>query len=210
MKLSEIPYIELLTKYNSRDSLEEVVFDTQYPKVENKTDFGIVFGGVSMIPYRIEEALKLYNDDLIDKLVLTGGIGYLNKDRKTPEAFKMREFLLKHNVPDSDIIVESKSRSTFENINLFLQILKEQYNIDDTSLALITSDFHLRRCLAMIRKLLNNDTLLYGSGAKDNITDIDSWYKSVYGRRMILKEALILCYYAKNRTIDDIEINLKR
>ncbi len=210
MKLSEIPYVELLTKYNNQESLEEIVFDTQYPKVENKTDFGIVFGGVSMIPYRVEEALRLYNEDLIEKLVLTGGIGYLNKDRKTPEAFKMREYLLKHNVPDSDIIIESKSRSTFENINLFLQILKSQYNIDDTSLALITSDFHLKRCLAMVRKLLDNDTPLYGSGAKDNVTDIDSWYKSLDGRRMILKEAFILCYYSKKKTIDNFEVNLKR
>ncbi len=210
MKLTDITYFDLLTKYHNKDNLENIVFDIEYPKVESKTDFGIVFGGISMIPYRVQEALRLYNEELIDKLVLTGGIGFLNKDRKTPEALKMREYLLNQSVPDSDIIVEGKSRSTYENINLFLQILKNQYNLDDTSFALITSDFHIRRCLAMVRKLLNNDNLLYGSGVKDNITDINSWYKNNYGKRLILKEALSLCYYAKRGIIDNLDIKLKR
>ena len=210
MKLNDITYYDLLTKYHNKDNLEDIVFDTQYPKVESKADFGIVFGGISMIPYRVQEALRLYNEELIDKLVLTGGIGFLNKDRKTPEALKMREYLLNHSVPDSDIIVEGKSRSTYENIDLFLQILKNQYNLDDTSFALITSDFHIRRCLAMVRKLLDNDALLCGCGAKDNITDINSWYKNNYGKRLILKEALLLCHYAKKGIIDNLDIKLTR
>ncbi len=210
MKLNDITYYDLLTKYHNKDNLEDIVFDTQYPKVESKADFGIVFGGISMIPYRVQEALRLYNEELIDKLVLTGGIGFLNKDRKTPEALKMREYLLNHSVPDSDIIVEGRSRSTYENIDLFLQILKNQYNLDDTSFALITSDFHIRRCLAMVRKLLDNDALLYGCGAKDNITDINSWYKNNYGKRLILKEALLLCHYAKKGIIDNLDIKLTR
>ena len=210
MKLNDITYYDLLTKYHNKDNLEDIVFDTQYPKVESKADFGIVFGGISMIPYRVQEALRLYNEELIDKLVLTGGIGFLNKDRKTPEALKMREYLLNHSVPDSDIIVEGKSRSTYENIDLFLQILKNQYNLDDTSFALITSDFHIKRCLAMVRKLLDNDALLCGCGAKDNITDINSWYKNNYGKRLILKEALLLCHYAKKGIIDNLDIKLTR
>ena len=210
MKLTDITYFDLLTKYHNKDNLEDIVFDTQYPKVESKTDFGIVFGGISMIPYRVQEALRLYNEELIDKLVLTGGIGFLNKDRKTPEALKMREYLLNHSVPDSDIIVEGKSRSTYENIDLFLQILKNQYNLDDTSFALITSDFHIRRCLLMVKKLLDNDALLCGCGAKDNITDINSWYKNNYGKRLILKEALLLCHYAKKGIIDNLDIKLTR
>ena len=192
------------------DNLQDIVFDTEYKKVEDRANFGIVFGGISMIPYRVDEALRLYNEDLIDKLVMTGSIGFLNKDRKIPEALKMREYLLKHNVPDSDIIVESKSRSTFENVELFLKILKEQYNLDEITFALITSDFHLKRCMAMVSKLLNNDTTLYGSGAKDNTTDIDSWFTNLYGRRLILQEAFLLCCCARKVIANDLEITLKR
>lgn len=210
MKLTDISYYDLFTKYNNKDNLQDIVFDTEYKKVEDKANFGIVFGGISMIPYRVDEALRLYNEDLIDKLVLTGGIGFLNKDRKIPEALKMREYLLKHNVPDSDIIVESKSRSTFENVELFLKILKEQYNLDETTFALITSDFHLKRCMATVSKLLNNDTTLYGSGAKDNTTDIDSWFNNLYGRRLILQEAFLLCCCARKGIANDLEITLKR
>ena len=210
MKITDVSYPQLLTKYNNKKDLTEIVFDSNYPKANDKTDFGIVFGGISMIPYRVNEALRLYNEDLVDKLVLTGGIGYFNKDRKVPEALKMREYLRQHGIPDSDIIIESKSKSTLENINLFFQILQSQYNIDDTTFSLITSDFHLKRCLAMVKELLNKDSLIYGCGAKDNITDIDSWYKNLYGRRLILKEALLLCYYAKKGIITDFEANLKR
>lgn len=95
MKLSDISYIDLFTKYNNKRDLCDIVFDTEYRRVENKANFGIVFGGISMIPYRVDEALKLYKADLIDKLVLTGGIGFFSKDRKTPEALKMCEYLLK-------------------------------------------------------------------------------------------------------------------
>ena len=112
MKITDVSYPQLLTKYNNKKDLTEIVFDSNYPKAHDKTDFGIVFGGISMIPYRVNEALRLYNEDLVDKLVLTGGIGYFNKDRKVPEALKMREYLRQHGIPDSDIIIESKSKST--------------------------------------------------------------------------------------------------
>ncbi len=210
MNLTDISYPELFTKYNNKNDLQNIVFDKDYKKVENKSDFGIVFGGISMIPYRIDEALKLYNEDLIDKLVLTGGIGFLNKDRKTPEALKMHKYLLQHGVPDSDIIVESKSRNTFENVVLFLQTLNKDYTIDETTFTLITSDFHLKRCMAMVKNLLTKEATLYGKGVKDNITDIDTWHTNLYGRRLILQEAFLLCYYAKKGTIKDLEITLKK
>lgn len=210
MKLTDISYIDLFTKYNNTHDLQEIVFDTKYRRVENKADFGIVFGGVSMIPYRVDEALKLYKADLIDKLVLTGGIGFFSKDRKTPEALKMRKYLLKHGVPESDIIVESQSRNTFENVKLFLQILKNQYNLDETTFVLITSDFHLRRCMAMVKKLLDKETILYGSGAKDGHTDIDSWFTNLYGRNLILQEAFLLCHCARKGIVDDLEVTLRR
>ena len=210
MKLSDISYMELFTKYNNKKDLQDIVFDTEYSKSENKTDFGIVFGGISMIPYRVDEALRLYKENLIDKLVLTGGIGFLNKDRNMPEALKMRDYLLKHDIPDSDIIVESQSRSTYENIYLFLQILKKQYNLNETTFTLITSDFHIRRCMAMVQKLLNEEAKLFGNVAKDHITDIDSWYTNLYGRRMILQEAFLLCYCAKKGIAKNLELTLKK
>ena len=38
----------------------------------------------------------------------------------------MRDYLLKHNIPDSDIIVENQSRSTYKNISLFKVFYKTQ------------------------------------------------------------------------------------
>ena len=143
-------------------------------------------------------------------MVLTGGIGFFNKDRNLPEALKMRDYLLKLNIPDSDIIVETQSRNTYKNISLFLQILKKQYNLNETTFTLITSDFHIRRCMAMVQKLLNEEVLLFGNGAKDHITDIDSWYTNLYGRRIILQEAFLLCYYAKKGIAKNLELTLKK
>ena len=64
--------------------------------------------------------------------------------------------------------------------------------------------------MAMVRELLNKDTILYGSGAKDNITDIDSWFTNLYGRRLILQEAFLLCCCARKGIANDLEITLKR
>lgn len=158
-----------------------------------------------MIPHRVEQAIRLYENKKIERILVSGGIGFLNLDRKTPEGLKKEKHLLENGVPKRDIIVESKLRNSFENISLSLDILKHEYDLDNTKIALITSDFHIKRCYEMVAQYLNRDNL-FSSGVKDGITDIEHWQESIYAKRIIYQEALLLCYYAKQGKINNLNI----
>lgn len=164
-----------------------------------------------MIPHRVDEASKLYKNGLVEKLIVSGGIGYTNADRKTPEALKMQEYLIKDGIPKNDIIMECQARSSFENIKYSLEIIRENNILNNTRLALITSDFHLKRCMAMMAMAMESNNNFFGFKAKDGIFDIENWQETFAGKKRIYQEALSLCYYVKQGTINDFEVeSIKR
>lgn len=204
MKLSNIKYNQII--FANNNDIEKIVYDKENQILKEKCDIGVVFGGISMIPNRVERAISLYEKGQINRILVSGGIGYLNTDRKNSEANKLKNYLLNKGIPEKDILVEDKSRNTHENIKFFLEILKQEYTLENIKLALISSDFQIRRCIALSSLYFDKEKL-FGSGIKDGITDIDNWKKSLYGKRLILTEALLLCYYAKQGIINDIEIS---
>lgn len=193
-------------------------------EVKEKCDIGFIFGGVSMIPYRVENGIELYNKKLVDRLLISGGVGYQNVDRKNTEAFKMYRYLLEKGIPKQDILVEDSSRNTIENIHNTLQLLKKDYEnkeIPNIKFALISSDFHIRRCLGMfalqmeqfnqkelgdmysLEQMKNN---LSAYATKDGTHDKEIWQNSSAGKKMILQEALSLLWYTRSHKMEDLEI----
>lgn len=191
----------------SNEEIENIVFEKGNNKIDEKCDIGFIFGGTSMIPYRVDQGIKLYEKELVSKLLISGGIGFMNVDRVTPEAINMRDYLLEKGIPRGDIIVENRSRSTIENIKNSLNLINEKYDYQKLKYALITSDFHIRRCLGLFEKILGRGDTLFCSGVLDGTRDINSWTNSIAGRKQILQEALLLCLYVKQGKLKDIEIS---
>ena len=100
---------------------------------------------------RIWQALNLYHDGKIDKILLSGDNGYIS-DRGLHEAQQMKAILVKWGVPGNDIITENKSRNTYENAVETKKILERSYPHLEKRL-LITSGTHMRRSLACFDKL---------------------------------------------------------
>ena len=167
--------------------LEEKIFTTN-DKLTNY-DIAIVFGGPSMIPTRIEKSIKLYKQNKIKKILVTGGIGYFNKNKSTPEAHLMKEYLITNNIPIKDIIVEDKSKSTKENIINSINILKNNYDIQQTKILLISSDYHIKRCKQLFTKYSKNISTYGTLNPKINK---NNWYKSLSGYLTIIKEYFLL------------------
>lgn len=71
-----------------------------------------------------------------------GGTAKYNKD--ATEAGKMAAWLIRNGIDESRIIIENKSLSTAQNAQYSIGILRSSYP-QIQSLALITSDYHLRR-----------------------------------------------------------------
>lgn len=126
-------------------------------------DVGIVLGG-SMRYYdpvparvvysssadRLLQALQLYHDKKIKKILLSGGSGFVNfQDWK--ESGLIADVLLKSGVPREDILLENNSRNTYENAKFTALLLKDKTQGD--RFLLITSAFHMRRSMGCFEKV---------------------------------------------------------
>jgi uncharacterized SAM-binding protein YcdF (DUF218 family) len=98
--------------------------------------------------YRCLKGAELYHSDPNCKVVLTGG--RVDPNRPGPTlADAMRDFMLRLGVKPDDLIVETDSRSTFENAVQTSAILHEQ--AIDTVL-LVTDATHLKRSVRCFQK----------------------------------------------------------
>jgi uncharacterized SAM-binding protein YcdF (DUF218 family) len=91
---------------------------------------------------RFIEILKLYNQGVIRKIVVSGGNGNL-VDAKSAEADFLEKEFLANNVPPDDLIIENKSRNTFENA-VFTKRILDSLHIHGP-FVLVSSAIHLRR-----------------------------------------------------------------
>lgn len=98
---------------------------------------------------RVLQAVHLYRQRKIRKILLTGGSGKILQDH-TPEAVLLKQLLLLSRVPERDILLESASRNTRENAVNSGMILQANY-AGETCL-LITSGYHMRRAQACFQK----------------------------------------------------------
>lgn len=132
--------------------------------LEQTYEIGILLGGYSN-PYivsgddrynisergnRLVNTLELYHKGKIKKILLTGGSGSLYNPGyvESDEAFV---FLKNMGIPDSCILIEGRSRNTWENALFSKQLLDQQYSTPPKCL-LITSAWHIPRAAACFKK----------------------------------------------------------
>ncbi len=142
---------------------------------------GIVLGGMTMFDKndkgylnersdRFTETLKLYHLGIIKKIVVSGGSGLLT-GKEPPEANFLQQQFIANKVNPADIIVENKSRSTYENAVFSKQKL-DSLNLKGPYV-LVTSATHLRRSIKVFNKA-GMPVVVYPSSF-DVIDDKNSW-----------------------------------
>ena len=98
---------------------------------------------------RLDLALELYRlSEGKALIVVSGGQG---DDETVSEAEAMARYLRERGVPESAVLLEDKSRSTEENLINALALLRARGETGE--LALVTSGYHLYRCLLTARRL---------------------------------------------------------
>ena len=100
---------------------------------------------------RILHAIQLYKLGLIKKIIISGGSGKLidNSD-DLKEADELKKVLLLSEIPDDDIVIENRSRNTYESAVNTCNLISMQYK--NQSILLITSAFHIPRASACFSK----------------------------------------------------------
>lgn len=125
-------------------------------------DVGIVLGG-GTITYdaknnmkffqhntdRITQALWLYKQGKIKKILISGGAGSIVY-RNVKEANLMKEYLVEVGFNPKDIIADSISDNTHENAVNTTKIVSERF--PDGKFLLITSSIHMRRSIDCFKK----------------------------------------------------------
>lgn len=107
---------------------------------------------------RMETALNCAEKYPNAYVLCTGG-GTAAGNKNVTEAGQMSKWLIAQGVDESRIIVEQRSRTTAMNAQYSCRLLREEYP-QVRSLALVTSDYHIRRgCL-----VFNTESVLTDSG----------------------------------------------
>lgn len=97
---------------------------------------------------RIEHGLDLYRAGHAPTLIFTGGYG--GATARFSEAQVARRYALRHDVPDAAILIESRSRTTLENLVEARQLMQAH----DLQRVIIVSDpLHMARALRAARRL---------------------------------------------------------
>jgi len=136
------------------------VAGTKIEKVENY-EIGVVLSGMAEYNKdlnvlsarrgidRIWQTITLYKKGKLKKILISGDSGYVIR-KGLHEADQLKEVLVKWGIPSEDIIVENKSKNTYENAKLTGDILKKNNN--NKKFLLITSALHMPRAAACFKK----------------------------------------------------------
>lgn len=138
-ELDAIQKNELKHKYNYAIVLTGMItYDDMYERINFKSSND-----------RLMQAVELYRLGYCEKIFITGGSGEIfNQNHK--ESIILKNFLILLGIPESDIVIESQSKNTYENAIESARILnpKESQN----TYLLITSAYHMRRAAGCFSK----------------------------------------------------------
>jgi uncharacterized SAM-binding protein YcdF (DUF218 family) len=129
-------------------------------QLKKKYEYGILLGGMISLNSTLEDikfgessdrllyTVKLYQDNVINKIIITGASGSLQSE--IIEAEFLKSYLVKIGIPETDIICETKSQNTFQNAVYTAELIFSKHKSAPSCL-LITSDFHYKRAIACFK-----------------------------------------------------------
>jgi len=98
---------------------------------------------------RLDAAIVYFDQNPDIYIVVTGGLG---ERAEITEAEAMARYLMERGVPETQILLEGESTTTYENLLFAKEILDEAFP-DGFSAVLITNDFHVYRAVRTARQV---------------------------------------------------------
>ncbi|NEU30665.1 YdcF family protein [bacterium LRH843] len=132
-----------------------------------KTDVAVVLGAAvwddepsPVLRERINHSIWLYENGYVDKIIFTGGKG----DGDTfAESEVARNYAIKNNVNSEDILIETKSKITEENLRYAYDIATEE---NFKTFAIVSDPLHMKRAMLMAK---NAGMEAYSSPTKSSV-----------------------------------------
>ena len=194
-----------------REDLSNTIIDKiLYEGLEDtgeKGDCIMVFGSRSAPKYRIPKAVSIYQDKRATKILLSGGKMRETENGLFSEAEIMKVKALELGVANEDILSEELSMTTKENIICALLILDRKFRLSNINkILLVSSNYHMRRCLLMAQTYMPSWIKFSSCPADDIRTQRDNWYKNENSYQKAISEAWKIICYINEKSIPDFEI----
>ena len=158
-------YVILSTKNRIVSGDSELLTDIDYIVVLGA---GIRRGKPSpMLEDRLKTGISLYNNDISNKILITGD--HMNDDYD--EVTVMKNYLLEHGIPEEDIITDNYGISTYDSIYRVKNVYKSN------KVVIVSQRYHLYRALFLSDNL---DLESYGVEA-DLRYYYGQWYREIRG-----------------------------
>ena len=172
-----------------------------------KADCILVLGSSKAAKYRVPAAAQAYKTGRSGKMMLCGGKLRDFPDGKYREAEDMRRAALALGVADEDMILESTSQNTVENILFALIELQRVLGLNCVhSVLLVTTAYHMRRSLEIARYLFPEHIAVIPSPANDLHTRRENWMHTPEGCQRATGEAMNLVRCVHDGVIPDFEV----
>ena len=124
-------------------------------EIDQNYDYGVVLGGFSgydkkknRVEFndcgdRLFYAIQLFHSGKIKNILISGGNGQLFNNGHMESEWS-KDFLIKCGIPKKNILIENKSRNTWENALYTSKFFKNKKN---KKILLITSSWHMKRAM---------------------------------------------------------------
>lgn len=96
---------------------------------------------------RLDKFIEEYDNKSL--VILSGG----KNNSKVAEAVKMKEYLLKKSIHITNLILETKSKSTFENLINTFTLLKNNYGEKNYKFIFITDNKHMVKVKKILKEI---------------------------------------------------------
>lgn len=156
-------YVILSTKNRIVSGNSELLTDIDYIVILGA---GIRRGKPSpMLEDRLKTGISLYNNDISNKILITGD--HMNDDYD--EVTVMKNYLLEHGIPEEDIITDNYGISTYDSIYRVKNVYKSN------KVVIVSQRYHLYRAL-----FLSDNLDLESYGVEANLRYYyGQWYREI-------------------------------
>ncbi|KFN01951.1 YdcF family protein [Bacillus clarus] len=130
------------------------IWSYRFKTDEVDTDAAIVLGAASwngkpspVFRERINHAISLYKNGKIKKIIFTGGTKF---EAELEEARTAKAYALKHDVKDEDILIETQSRFTEDNLKNAKQVGMEN---GLRTYTIVSDPLHMKRAMRIAKHI---------------------------------------------------------
>jgi uncharacterized SAM-binding protein YcdF (DUF218 family) len=155
-----------------------------------RSDVAVALGGGR--GQRVMEAGRLYRTGMVDRVIVTGGDAYVPGIEEVTMADFMARYI-EGVVPDSLILREGRSTSTYEDAVFVLEDLRKT---GARSAVIVTDPYHLRRARATFRSVFRDSGIGLSFWApEEDWFAAEDWWKSEAGLLAVTQEYLKMVFY---------------